>query len=87
MQEISEKRSGKVKYDNRCQVSYPDSMYLEVRRWATKKGISIQDLQRKAVEFYLNHLNHDAIVFTQDDADKRRKINANDDKRKHNYLR
>jgi hypothetical protein len=87
MQEISEKRSGKVKYDNRCQVSYPDSMYLEVRRWATKKGISIQDLQRKAVEFYLNHLNHDAIVFTQDDADKRRKINANDDKRKPNYLR
>ena len=84
---IDEKRAGKYKYDNNCKVSYPDSMYLEVRRWATKKGISIQDLQRKAVEFYLNHLNHDAIVFTQDDADKRRKINANDDKRKPNYLR
>jgi len=83
----TEKRAGKYKYDNKCMVSYPDAMYLEARKWATKKGISIQDLQRKAVEFYLNHLNHDAIVFTQDDADKRRKINANDDKRKPNYLR
>ena len=83
----TEKRAGKYKYDNKCMVSYPDSMYIEARKWATKKGISIQDLQRKAVEFYLNHLNHDAIVFTQDDADKRRKINANDDKRKPNYLR
>jgi hypothetical protein len=87
MQEISEKRSGKVKYDNRCQVSYPDSMYLEVRRWATKKGISIQDLQRRAVEFYLNHLNHDAIVFTQDDTNKRAKNSTDDSKRKPNYLR
>ena len=87
MQEISEKRSGKVKYDNRCQVSYPDSMYLEVRRWATKKGISIQDLQRKAVEFYLNHLNHDAIVFTKDDTNRPRPNNTDDGKRKHNYLR
>ena len=84
---IAEKRSGKVKYDNQCKVSYPDAMYLEVRRWATKKGISIQDLQRKAVEFYLNHLNHDAIVFTQDDTDKRAKNNTDDGKRKHNYLR
>ena len=83
----TEKRAGKYKYDNKCMVSYPDEMYLEARKWANKKGISIQDLQRKAVEFYLNHLNHDAIVFTQDDADKRRKINANDGKRKHNYLR
>ena len=84
---LAEKRSGKVKYDNRCQVSYPDSMYLEVRRWATKKGISIQDLQRKAVEFYLNHLNHDKNVFSQDDTDKRAKNNADDGKRNHNYLR
>ena len=81
------KTDAKYKYDNRCMVSYPDEMYLEARKWANKKGISIQDLQRKAVEFYLNHLNHDSIVFTQDDADKRRKINANDGKRKHNYLR
>ena len=83
----TEKRAGKYKYDNKCMVSYPDSMYIEARKWATKKGISIQDLQRKAVEFYLNHLNHDAIVFTQDDTDRRTKNSPNDSKRKHNYLR
>jgi hypothetical protein len=87
MQDISEKRSGKVKYDNRCQVSYPDSLYLLARKWANRKGISIQDLQRKAMDFYINHLEHDAIVFTQNDTDKRPKISANDDKRKPNYLR
>ena len=83
----TEKRAGKYKYDNKCMVSYPDSMYIEARKWATKKGISIQDLQRKAVEFYLNHLNHDAIVFTQNDTDKRPKNSTNDSKRKPNYLR
>ena len=87
MQEISEKRSGKVKYDNNCRVSYPDSMYLEARKWANRKGISVQDLQRKAMDFYLNHLNHDKNVFSQDDTDKRAKNNADDGKRKHNYLR
>jgi len=83
----TEKRAGKYKYDNKCMVSYPDAMYLEARKWATKKGISIQDLQRKAVEFYLNHLNHDAIVFTQDDTQQRAKNSTNDSKRKPNYLR
>jgi hypothetical protein len=83
----TEKRAGKYKYDNKCMVSYPDSMYVEARKWANKKGISIQDLQRKAVEFYLNHLNHDKNVFTQDDTDKRAKNNTDDGKRKHNYLR
>jgi hypothetical protein len=83
----TEKRAGKYKYDNKCMVSYPDSMYVEARKWANKKGISIQDLQRKAVEFYLNHLNHDKNVFSQDDTDKRAKNNPDDSKRKHNYLR
>ena len=84
---IAEKRSGKVKYDNNCRVSYPDSMYLLARKWANKKGISIQDLQRKAMDFYLTHLNHDEIVFSKNDTDKPRPNNANDGKRKHNYLR
>lgn len=84
---IAEKRSGKVKYDNNCRVSYPDSLYLLARKWANKKGISIQDLQRKAMDFYLTHLNHDEIVFTQDDTDKRTKNSTNDSKRKPNYLR
>ena len=84
---IDEKRAGKYKYDNNCKVSYPDSMYLEARKWANRKGISIQDLQRKAMDFYINHLNHDKNVFTQDDTDKRPKNNTDDGKRKHNYLR
>jgi len=86
MQTNLEKRGAKYKYDNRCQVSYPDNLYLLARKWANRKGISIQDLQRKAMDFYINHLEHDAIVFTQNDTDKRAKNNANDGKRKHNYL-
>ena len=84
---IDEKRAGKYKYDNNCKVSYPDSLYLLARKWANRKGISIQDLQRKAMDFYLTHLNHDEIVFTQDDTDKRAKNSPNDSKRKPNYLR
>ena len=83
MQEVLEKRSGKVKYDNRCQVSYPDALYLEARKWANRKGISIQDLQRKAMDFYINHLNHDELVFSKNDTDQSRKNNNNDGKRKY----
>ena len=84
---LAEKRSGKVKYDNHCRVSYPDTMYLEARKWANKKGVSIQDLQRKAMEFYLNHLNHDQIVFSQDANTGKSATNSNDVKRKHTYQR
>ena len=84
---IAEKRAGKYKYDNNCKVSYPDTMYLEARKWANKKGVSIQDLQRKAMEFYLNHLNHDSIVFTQDATTGKRTTNSNDVKRANSYLR
>jgi hypothetical protein len=80
---IDEKRAGKYKYDNNCKVSYPDSMYLLARKWANRKGISIQDLQRKAMDFYLTHLNHDEIVFTQDDTQQRAKNSTNDNKRKY----
>ena len=84
---IDEKRSGKVKYDNKFMVSYPDEMYIEARKWANKKGISLQDLQRKAMDFYLNHLNHDSIVFAKDEPLQRTKNSTDDNKRKHNYLR
>ena len=87
MQTNLEKRAGKYKYDNRCQVSYPDTMYLEARKWANKKGVSIQDLQRKAMEFYLNHLNHDAIVFAQDGQPITRATIKNDVKRANSYQR
>jgi len=79
----TEKRAGKYKYDNKCMVSYPTSLYLEARKWATRKSISIQDLQRKAMDFYINHLNHDSIVFTKDDTDKRAKNITDDGKRKY----
>jgi|DEB19_MinimDraft_3_1074340.scaffolds.fasta_scaffold02197_13 hypothetical protein len=87
MQNKSEKTGAKYKYDNRCQVSYPDAMYLLARKWATRKGISIQDLQRKAMEFYLNHLTHDEIVFTKDADTGKRATNSNDVKRTNSYLR
>lgn len=79
----TEKRAGKYKYDNKCMVSYPTSLYLEARKWATRKSISIQDLQRKAMDFYINHLNHDSIVFSKDDSDKRTKNSTDDGKRKY----
>lgn len=87
MQTTQEKRSGKVKYDNRFQVSYPNWMYTDARKWAVKKGISIQDFQRKAMEFYLNHLNHDQIVFSQDADTGKRTTNSNDVKRANSYQR
>ena len=61
MQQKKEKTELKLKYNNRMQVSYPNDMYEGVRKWSYRKGISIQDLQRKAMEFYLNHLEMDYI--------------------------
>jgi len=87
MQTTQEKRSGKVKYDNRFQVSYPNWMYTDARKWAVKKGISVQDFQRKAMEFYLNHLNHDAIVFVENGQPITRATIKNDVKRANSYQR
>lgn len=56
-----QKSIAKYKYDNRIRVSYPNEMYEGVRKWSYRKGISITDFQRKAVEFYLNHLEMDFI--------------------------
>jgi hypothetical protein len=82
------KKTGvKTKYDNKFMVSYPTAMYLDARKWANKKGISIQDIQRKAMEFYLNHLNHDSIVFNQDAPTGKRTTNPNDVKRANSYVR
>jgi hypothetical protein len=54
-----EKTKLKLKYDTRMVVSYPNEMYEGVRKWSLRKGISMQDFQRKAMEFYLNHLEMD----------------------------
>ena len=84
---IAEKRAGKYKYDNKCMVSYPTNLYLEARKWATRKSISIQDLQRKAMDFYINHLNHDAIVFAENGKPINGTTIKNDVKRANSYLR
>ena len=81
----SEKTGVKTKYDNKCMVSYPTPLYLEARKWANKKGWSIQDLQRKAMDFYINHLNHDNLVFN--DGTQSGKNNTDDGKRKHPFKR
>lgn len=57
-------RNGVHKYDNRCQVSYPTELYMRVRNWSLKKNKSVQDLQRAAMEFYVNHLEREEIERT-----------------------
>lgn len=57
-------RSGVHKYDNRCMVSYPTELYFRIRTWSQKKNKSVQDLQRAAMEFYVNHLEREEIERT-----------------------
>ena len=54
-------RSGLHKFDNRCHVSYPTELYFRIRNWSQKKNRSVQDLQRAAMEFYINHLEREEI--------------------------
>ena len=54
-------REGVIKYDNRFKVSYTAEMYIRARKWAMTKGVSIQDIQRLAMEYYLNHLEKQKI--------------------------
>ena len=82
-----EKSGVKTKYDNKCMVSYPTPLYLEARKWANRKGLSIQDLQRKAMDFYINHLNHDAIVFAENGKPINGATIKNDVKRANSYQR
>jgi hypothetical protein len=56
-----EKSTSKYKFDNKIKVTYPNDMYEGIRKWTYRKGISAQDLQRKAMEFYLSHLEMDYI--------------------------
>jgi hypothetical protein len=56
-----EKSTSKYKFDNKIKVTYPNDLYEGIRKWTYRKGISAQDLQRKAMEFYLNHLEMDYI--------------------------
>jgi hypothetical protein len=61
MQAQKEKKPLKLKFDNRMMVSYPKETYEGIRKWSYRKGISIQDFQRKAAEFYLSHLDQDEM--------------------------
>jgi hypothetical protein len=58
---IKPKKGLTLKYDNAIKVSYPDELYEKIRRHSFRKSISLQDIQRKAMEFYINHLEHDEI--------------------------
>ena len=59
--EKKETKPLKYKYDTRMVVTYPIPTYEGIRKWSLRKGISMQDLQRKAAEFYLSHLEMDFI--------------------------
>lgn len=54
-------RNGLLKYDNKCMVSYPTELYLRVRNWSQKKNKSVQDMQRIAMDFYINHLEREEM--------------------------
>ena len=45
----------KLKYKNRITASYPDSLYREIYKLAVSLGVSVQDIQRKAMEHYVEH--------------------------------
>jgi hypothetical protein len=60
---LKEKSKITTKYDNRMRVSYPNYIYEGVRKWSYRKGISMQDFQRKACEFYVQHLEMDNMDF------------------------
>lgn len=54
-------RSGLVKYDNKCMVSYPTELYLRARNWSLKRNRSIQDMQRDAMEHYISYLEREEM--------------------------
>lgn len=50
-------RNGLYKFDNSCRVSYPTELYLKMRKVASQKGMSIHELQRHSMMWYLDHLD------------------------------
>jgi len=51
---ITTKMAGlKLKYKNRITASYPDGLYREIYKLAVSLGVSVQDIQRKAMEHYV----------------------------------
>lgn len=52
--EEKKKKQYKMKYENRFTVSYSKDVYLRARALSVKTGISIQDLQRLAMDRFLD---------------------------------
>lgn len=44
------------KYKNQIRVSYPDDIVSEIMRECHARKISAQDLQRRAMEYYLRYM-------------------------------
>jgi hypothetical protein len=53
-EEIKKKKPHTHKFDSRFSVSYPKTMYFRAKHVAQKMGVSIQDLQRMAMESYIS---------------------------------
>lgn len=56
-----DKKPFRMKFDTSLRVSYPVGVYEDLRKWSFRKGITMQDFQRRAAEFYINHLEQDFI--------------------------
>lgn len=61
--EKKDKKPFKMKYDTSLRVSYSEEIYQGVRKWSFRKGISMQEFQRKCAEFYISALEQDEINF------------------------
>ena len=53
-------------------VSYPRDVYELIRKWSYRKGISMQEFQRKCAEFYTSSLEQDDINFKRDEPNYKR---------------
>lgn len=52
-------KTGVAKYPRRFTASVDDEMYENVNYWAEKRGITINELLRDAIELYIAHANKD----------------------------
>lgn len=60
---LKDKKQFKMRFDNSMRVSYPNEIYELIRKWSYRKGISMQEFQRKCAEFYTSMLEQDEIKF------------------------
>ncbi len=58
--EDKKKKQYKMKFENRFSVSYSKDLYLRARILSVKMGTSIQDVQRMAMDRFLNETEKEA---------------------------